>query len=111
MRRDDAHLLDILIAAERAMETAERTSLDELKEDWRSQAILAHELLVLGEAVKRLSSPFRADHDHIDWSGFAGPRDVLIHQYDRIDYALVWDIVHQELPPLVIFLKSIVPPE
>ena len=46
---------------------------------------------IAGEATKNLSDEFRKLHPEIDWTGMAGFRDVLIHQYFGIDLANVWD--------------------
>jgi uncharacterized protein with HEPN domain len=39
-------------------------------------------------------------HPHIPWRQFTGFRDVLIHQYDRIDLKVVWDAIERDLPQL-----------
>jgi uncharacterized protein with HEPN domain len=36
----------------------------------------------------------------VDWKGFARFRDVLAHQYFRIDPVLLWKAVSVSLPPL-----------
>jgi uncharacterized protein with HEPN domain len=28
-------------------------------------------------------------------------RDILTHQYDRVDYETVWDVIQQELPEVL----------
>ncbi|NJM57736.1 MAG: DUF86 domain-containing protein [Synechococcales cyanobacterium RU_4_20] len=61
---------------------------------------------VMGEATKRLSSELRQQYPEIPWRRMAGFRDVLIHNYMRIDIATVWNAV-QELPPIQLRLESI----
>jgi len=51
-------------------------------EDRKTRSATLHELLILGEATKRLSQEFRTRHSEIPWSAMAGMRDVLIHGYD-----------------------------
>lgn len=74
------------------------------------QAAVARELTIIGEAVKRLSDEFRAAHPSIPWSGVAGLRDVIVHDYFRIDYERVWEIVTDELPNLVSLISPLLPP-
>lgn len=59
MSRDDAVLLDMLIAARRATEFAAGLTRDQLSSDLKTQSAILHQLLVLGEAAKRLSDTFR----------------------------------------------------
>ena len=55
---------------------------------------------VIGEATKRLSTEFREKHSEIPWRRIAGLRDVLIHDYLRIDLEEVWGIIRDYLPEL-----------
>ncbi|HET8737152.1 MAG TPA: DUF86 domain-containing protein [Pricia sp.] len=55
---------------------------------------------IIGEATKKVNHEFRTKHDGIPWNKMAGFRDVLIHDYDRIESEIVWDTVQKELPRL-----------
>jgi len=46
--------------------------------DIKTQSSVLYQLLVVGEAVKRLSREFRAQHPEIPWSLIAGMRDQLM---------------------------------
>jgi uncharacterized protein with HEPN domain len=43
-----------------------------------------HQLLVIGEAVKRLSPELRSAHPKVPWKLIAGTRDKLIHFYEGV---------------------------
>ena len=62
---------------------------------------------IAGEATKNLTSEFRDAHSHIDWSGMAGFRDVLIHQYFGVDLAHVWDAFKNFVPDTLPKLKAL----
>jgi uncharacterized protein with HEPN domain len=109
MPKDDAILLDLLQASLRAVEGLGALALDEFVEDWRAQSIVLHQLLMLGEGVKRLSAEFRDAHAEIPWRKMAGLRDILIHCYDTVDLETVLEIVHRDLPPFIIFLETVAP--
>jgi uncharacterized protein with HEPN domain len=53
---------------------------------------------IIGEAAKNISDDFRALHQEIDWSGMAGLRDILIHQYFGIDLISIWNISQKQAP-------------
>jgi len=75
-----------------------------------SSAIL-HQLLVIGEAVKRLSDEFRGRDSQIPWIRIAGMRDKLIHAYDAVDLDEVWNTVSKDIAPLISLLEGLVPQE
>ena len=69
---------------------------------------------VIGEATKRLSPELRQQYSAIPWRRMARFRDVLIHNYMRIDISTVWSGVQQLLPlkaSLKAILQAITPPE
>jgi len=68
-------------------------------------------LLVLGEAVKRLSEETRARHPDIPWRRVAGMRDRLIHEYDDVDLDEVWVTINSDIPRLTAMLEPLVPRE
>lgn len=55
-------------------------------------------LEIIGEAVKSLSSGFKELHPEIEWKKIAGMRDKLIHEYFRVDYEIMWDVIKNKLP-------------
>jgi len=90
MARDDATVVDILNAARLARTFVEGMDKAAFLEDAKTQSAVLHQLLVLGEAVRRLSEPFRARHPQIPWRLMAGMRNQLIHEYDDVDLEEVW---------------------
>jgi uncharacterized protein with HEPN domain len=74
------------------------------KEPEMDDAILHDALLfqfvVIGEAVKHLEQETRAAATEIPWVDIAGLRDLIAHEYFRIDIHRVLDIVDRDLPPL-----------
>ena len=55
---------------------------------------------LLGEAVKNLNPETRESSPEIPWTDIAGLRDLIAHEYFRIDTQRVLAIVERDLPPL-----------
>ncbi len=107
-----ATLLDIVQAGELALRFAcDVPDADAFRGDLKTRAAVLHQLLLLGEAVKRLPEPFRSAHSDIPWRRMAGLRDVLIHAYDEIDEAEVWRVLQHDLPAALNQLKPLLPPD
>jgi uncharacterized protein with HEPN domain len=63
------------------------------------QAVLFN-LMVIGEAVKSLGADLRSEAPEIRWSDYAGLRDVITHQYFRLNPEIIEDTVRRDLPAL-----------
>ena len=57
-------------------------------------------LEVIGEATKNLSTELREANPAIPWRQIAGMRDVLIHDYLKVNLSRVWLTVSIDLPDL-----------
>jgi uncharacterized protein with HEPN domain len=108
MPRDEATVLDIALACRRIVQF--RGLLDRVGflADEKSVSAVLHQILVIGEAVKRLSDRFRAAHPTIPWRRIAGMRDHLIHGYDNVDRDEVWKAVDSDVPALLGYLEPLV---
>jgi uncharacterized protein with HEPN domain len=109
MPRDEASLVDIFKAGQQVIQFSQGLSQSDLEaDDMRLYAIL-HLIQIVGEATKRLSSEFRQQHPEIPWSQAAGMRDIIVHQYDRIDLDIVWTVAHQSIPELLAMIAPLLP--
>ena len=107
---DAASLFDVVSAVRTAMRYAQgMTQVEFLRNDVHQDAII-RQLSIAGEAVKRLSSEFRADHSEVAWKDIAGFRDRVIHDYSRVDLNIVWEIIAIHGPALVAAVEPLIPP-
>lgn len=102
MSRDERDRLrdikDAIVAIRKHLEQAGETTAT--KEDLLLHDALLFQFVVIGEAVKHLSSETRESTPEIPWADIAGLRDLIAHEYFRIDIRRVLEIVEQDLPPL-----------
>lgn len=111
MSRDKASLLDISRAGQRVLEFAQGLSRADLETDLMRLSAILYQLQVVGEATKRLSFAFREQHSDIPWSRAAGMRDIIAHQYDRLDLDVVWTVLQQSIPELLEMIAPLLPEE
>ena len=62
-----------------------------------SRAVL-YDLIIIGEAAKRLSSLFKKRYIEVPWKNIAGFRDKAVHDYSTMNVAVVWDTITGDLP-------------
>jgi uncharacterized protein with HEPN domain len=111
MLRDEAYLLDMLIAARKAIEFVRDITWFQFKESELHQNAVLHPLEVIGEAARLISDETRRSHPEIPWTQVIGMRNRLIHEYLHIDLRTVWDTIHDDLPNLIEQLEPLIPPE
>ena len=109
MRRDDDCTADVLIAADKLELYLAGFTFEMFLRESKTQSAVIRELTVIGEAVKQLSEEFREQHPSVDWRGFAGMRDILTHQYFRVDEEEVWKAATVDCPELAAYLRPLLP--
>lgn len=109
MPRDEAALLDVYQAALDVLEFKGDLDEEAFMDDRRTQSAIVHQLLIIGEATKRLSEDFREAHPSIPWSSMAGMRDRLIHDYNNVDLEEVWRTADRDVPKLLGKIETLLP--
>lgn len=107
MNRDRASLIDIVNAANRILAFAQDIDKSVLATNEEKQSAILYQVIIIGEAVKRLSPEFRDRHSQVPWKDIAGMRDILAHQYDKVDFKTVWDVASQDIPELLTLIEPL----
>ena len=90
MSRDPATVADILAAAARIERFLAGSTKESFPDDEKTRSAVLHELLVIGEASRRLSLAFRDANPSMPWRQMAGMRDKLIRADDAVDVEEGW---------------------
>jgi uncharacterized protein with HEPN domain len=110
--RDAAHLWDMLEAVKAVVRFTAELSLSRFIDDDTEQIRLSVErkLEILGEAARRVTPSFREAHPELPWREIVGLRNLISHEYDRVDYGEIYRIARVQVPALIGILESVVPP-
>lgn len=79
------------------------------RRDVKTQSAVVFQLLVIGEATKRLSAEVRDRLPVVPWSDIARMRDRMIHHYEGIDVDEVWRTASQDVPRLLEAIEPLLP--
>jgi uncharacterized protein with HEPN domain len=104
--RDLGYLEDMRLHANDALAIAHRIGRESFLSDRTMQHAVIRCLTVVGEAANRVSAETRDALPDVTWGEAVGLRNVLVHEYQRIDLSHVWTIVETDLPPLVNALNA-----
>jgi uncharacterized protein with HEPN domain len=102
------HMLDM---SQKALDFTSGVTKDGYDQDETLRLALTHLIQVIGEAARHVSLAFQEAHPEIPWHEIMGMRHRIVHDYMSVDEDVVWEIVQQDLPPLIAALRKIVPPE
>jgi uncharacterized protein with HEPN domain len=105
--RDRQSLEDMLRAARKIIGYTRDTARESLPSvPMRLDAVL-YEIVVLGEAARRLSTGIRDAHPEVPWREIIGMRSIITHGYDQVDDDELWQVVERDLPDLILKLEKI----
>jgi uncharacterized protein with HEPN domain len=90
------------------IETYTKDGEESFKQNRMIQDAVIRNFEIIGEATKRISNEIKDTYPHVPWRKIAGFRDVLIHDYLRIDLEEVWLIVTDDLPLLKADIEQII---
>lgn len=54
----------------------------------------------MGELANKVDPGYAASHREIPWRHLYGLRNRIVHDYDGVNLALIWQIVSEDLPDL-----------
>lgn len=106
-----AAMLDMLIAARRAVKRLATATEEEFLADEDAQWFMFSQIVIIGEAANRVDVETRARYPHVPWSAAISMRHRMVHGYDSIDWRIVYATVKHDLPVLIQALEAVVPPE
>ena len=101
MWRDDALLLDMLLASRKIRNLTQDMSWESFQTDEMAQHAMMRLIQVIGEAARKVSEEYKQEHPAIPWAEIIGMRHRLVHDYFNIILEKVWEVIVKDIPPLV----------
>ncbi len=105
--RDEIRLRHMLDAAQKAIAFTQGRERADLDTDEMLALAVVRLVEILGEAAKNVSQPLKEQTPDIAWRQIAGTRDRLTHAYFDVNLDIIWDIVNNDLSPLVKKLEAL----
>ena len=93
--------------AREAVELARGKTRADLDRDRKFELALTRLVEIIGEAATRVSPATCAQHPAIPWPEILGLRNRIVHGYDKINLDILWNVVADDLPPLIEKLEAI----
>jgi len=94
-------LEDIRLASADILDFISKKTFDDYENDRMLQSAVERQFEIIGEALNRLSRIDPATASKIShFQRIISFRNILIHGYDIVENAVVWDVIQQDLPKL-----------
>ncbi len=107
-KRKDADLIrNINESIERIISYTRDIEYDDFSRDHKTQDAVIRNIEIMGEATKSLSEKAKTENADIPWKSIAGTRDKLIHDYFGVNIDIVWNIVKQDIPDLLLKIRIV----
>lgn len=98
------HMID---HASEALEMTRGRLREDLDTDRTLELSLVRLMEVVGEASRRVPQDFRDRYPNVPWRETSDLRNRLIHAYDEVDFNTLWEIIRDQVPPLIEQLEAI----
>lgn len=105
--RDRALIYDMLDAARHLQGMWQGRSVNDLLNDRTLQWATDRGFTIIGEAARRVFSGTKAAYPDVAWTRIVGLRNVVVHEYEEVDYARHWRVIQEDLPLLITRLETI----
>ncbi|MFC6221629.1 DUF86 domain-containing protein [Hymenobacter artigasi] len=97
----------MLEAAKLIVDFTQSRTFQELLTDALLRSAVERQFEILGEASSHISAGTQALWPTIEWKQIKNFRNLLAHEYFRTNYAEVWNIARNLLPPLLPTLEAL----
>lgn len=102
-----ARLEDMREYAQGAVDLLRRKGRDGVVEEWGLTQGLIKAVEVVGEAAWKIDLDDRPHLGGLPWAQVSGLRHHLVHDYGAVRLELLFDVVEQHLPPLIVELDAL----
>jgi len=104
---DELYLGHMLETARKATAKLQGITREIYDGDENLRLTLAHLVQILGEAARHVTPETQAAHPEIPWREIVGMRHKIVHDYMNLDEDVLWEVVTQDLRPLIAALENI----
>lgn len=96
MRREELYLADLVDNARAVLGYLDGVTRERWDTDSMLRDAVLYRMLLLGEIASSLPDDLRDRHPEVAWRQIRAFRNLAVHKYFGVDWAVVWKIAHEE---------------
>jgi len=101
-------LKKMIVHAKRAVEYSKNMTFEEFLEERRNIDASVLNLSQIGELVKLVDEKIKVKYTNINWIAIKNLRNKIVHDYDGLQFKLIWGILDKNIPQLIKDIKQII---
>jgi len=94
---DKQRLQHILKAISELESFVKGVTFEAFSQNRMMQQACVSNLMIIGEATGHLTIDIKEKYNSVDWVRIRGLRNIIVHEYFKVDIPLVWQIIHTNL--------------
>ncbi|NEQ65413.1 MAG: DUF86 domain-containing protein [Symploca sp. SIO2D2] len=103
---DLTRLKHIRDSAKEVLSFVNNRTRQDLDDDRILSLALVRLIEIIGEAANNISEPCQVKYAQIPWRQVIGMRNRVIHAYFDVDLDIVWQVITQDLEPLLVEVEK-----
>ena len=107
MSSDQEIILDLYHALNQILTFTQNMNKQEFINDEKTQSSVLYQLVIMGEAVNRLSEQFKNQYPQIPFNEIRGMRNRVVHEYKEVDCDIIWEAIQKDIPELICFISFV----
>jgi len=100
MQREALYVADLVESSRTVRGYLDGIGRERWDEDQVLRDAVLYRMLLLGEIASALPDSLRDRYPHVAWRHIRAFRNLAVHKYFSVDWAVVWQIAQEEVPLL-----------
>lgn len=107
-RRWPDRIQDILDAIDEIQFFIKGMDFQSFENDSRTIRAIELNFIIIGEAANAIPIEIIEQYAHIPWAMMKAMRNRLVHVYFSVAPMVLWETIHQDLPPVKVLLQQLI---
>ena len=108
VRHAGLYVDDIISSIKKVKSYTKKITYEEFVKNSLVQDAVERNFEIIGEAARQMPEDVKEKYKTIEWRQVIAFRNIIAHEYFGVNYKIMWDIIQNELPPLLTKMKKII---
>jgi uncharacterized protein with HEPN domain len=104
-RRIDLYIIDMITSIERITEYTQGLDFQKFENHFMVVDAVARNFEIIGEAARKIPKDIQDKYPAVPWEKMYRLRNIVSHEYFRVDHETLWEIATKHLPQNVTDLR------